>query len=47
MLTPEMKEKLDREAHKRVISAGAIIREALGLLFDQWAAFDERGQGTE
>jgi hypothetical protein len=47
LLTPEMKEELDRKAYDRVVSTGALIREAIMLLLDQWAAFDERGQGTE
>ena len=39
--------ELGRRSAEKKISQAAIIREALELLFDQWAAFDERGQGTE
>ena len=47
LLTPDMKSKLDSEAARRVMSAGAIMREALRLLFEQWATIDRRGRGIE
>ena len=45
-LTPEMKEELDQQAHERVVSAGAIIRDALRRQFEQWAKFERSGRGA-
>ena len=41
LLTPEMKEELDWQAHERVVSAGAIIRDALRRQFEQWAKLEK------